>query len=257
MDRIIRRENLTEEERKLEEYFIKEATLHPKEHVETYKNFLSSLNGRYICSDLMKETFAFYTESRETRNAYNYIVHDSAATLTNELYKEQVKDENITDCIFLTGIPGAGKSFFVQSLNLEGEIPDNVMIYEGSITTDTIIDKISLARENNKRVHIIVINSTLELAYQNVLTRIKESGRGASIQTMAKIASGLYEAVKRLYTMFNNELEIGIYKKEENDKIEIYTGIEEIEELNIGSYEEVLKRLEEIKEEEQTYGIKR
>ena len=37
MDRIIRRENLTEEERKLEEYFIKEATLHSKEHVETYK----------------------------------------------------------------------------------------------------------------------------------------------------------------------------------------------------------------------------
>ena len=74
---------------------------------------------------------------------------------------------------------------------------------------------------------------------------------------MAKIASGLYESVKRLYAMFNNELEIGIYKKEENDKIEIYTWIEEIEELNIGSYEEVLKRLEEIKEEEQTYGIKR
>ena len=257
MDRIIRRENLTEEERKLEEYFIKEASIHTKEHIEAYKSFISSLKGRYICSDLMKETFNYYTESKETRNAYNFILHNSAATLTNELYKEQVKDKNITDCIFLTGIPGAGKSFFVQSLNLEGEIPDNVLIYEGSIITDTIIEKISLALANNKRVYMIIINPTLELAYQNVLTRIKESGRGASIQTMAKIASGLYDAVKRLYTMFNNELEIGIYQKEANDKIEIDLGIEKVEKLKIGSYEEVLKRLEEIKEEEQTYGIKR
>ena len=131
------------------------------------------------------------------------------------------------------------------------------MIYEGSIITDTIIEKISLALANNKRVYMIIINPTLELAYQNVLTRIKESGRGASIQTMAKIASGLYDAVKRLYTMFNNELEIGIYQKEANDKIEIDLGIEKVEKLKIGSYEEVLKRLEEIKEEEQTYGIKR
>ena len=244
---IISRKGLTENEQKIEEYFVNHAYLYEQEHMETYKNFPASIEGRYICSDLFKETFDVYTTSTETRRKYNYLVHNSAAVLANDLFEETVTNNTITDCIFLTGMPGAGKSFFIQSLNLEHQIPEQIMIYEGSIITNTIIEKILKALANNKNIHIIVIKPTLELAYQNVLTRIKESGRGASLETMAQIASGLYEAVKKLYAIFKDRIEIGIYAKNQNDEIEIYEGISYIELLNIGTYEEVLEELRAIR----------
>ena len=247
-EEIIRKENLTEEERAIEEYFINHACLYEEEHIKTYKSFPASMNGRYVCSDLFKETFDVYTTSTETRRKYNYLVHNSAAVLANELFEETLTNETITDCLFLTGIPGAGKSFFIQSLNLEHQIPEELMIYEGSIITSTIIPKIWKALANNKKVHIIVIKPTLELAYQNILTRKKEGGRGASIETMAQISSGLYESIKKLYKIFHGKIEVGIYVKTQNDLIEIYEGMDHIELLNIGTYEEVLEKLQEIQE---------
>ena len=157
------------------------------------------------------------------------------------------KDFKIKDCFFVAGIPGAGKSFFIQTLIFEEKISPTTMIYEGSIITDTIIDKIKLALKNKKKIHLIIINPTLNLAYENILNRQRKTGRGASLETMANIYSNLYNAVMRLYQIFGNELNIKIYSKTKNDEMKLYTQVHDINQLKTESYEEVLKKLKEIR----------
>ena len=94
-----------------------------------------SFQGRYVNSDLMKETFAVYAQSPEARNYYNVVVHNAGAVLASEQFRRAVRNDSDparNAAIFLTGIPGAGKTTSVLSA---GEIPPNVrVIYEGQLS---------------------------------------------------------------------------------------------------------------------------
>ena len=246
-DTIKKRANLTKRQEKIEEYFINDAILYTNKHLETYKKDPYSLKGKYICSDLMKRTFTFYNENKLEHNELDFLIHNSAASLTDELFQEIVIDKKIKDCFFVAGIPGAGKSFFIQTLIFEEKISPTTMIYEGSIITDTIIDKIKLALKNKKKIHLIIINPTLNLAYENILNRQRKTGRGASLETMANIYSNLYNAVMRLYQIFGNELNIKIYSKTKNDEMKLYTQVHDINQLKTESYKKKKKKLKEIR----------
>ena len=67
------------------------------------------------------------------------------------------------------------------------------------------------------------------------------------LETMANIYSNLYNAVMRLYQIFGNELNIKIYSKTKNYKMKLYTQVHDINQLKTESYEEVLKKLKEIR----------
>ncbi len=237
----------TEEQATMEEVFITRAVEETEACLESYLSLPSSMGGHYINSDLFKEVFPEYRENVETRRKYAEVVHNSAAVLANEMFIRNARDEKVKECIFLTGVPGAGKTFFIQSLYLSGQVPEDVMIYEGDITNETIKEKIRLVIENNKRVHIIVINPTLELAMSNAINRALEIGRGASCATIARIMSSLPMALDDIIRMCNGNLSLGIYNKTANDVIEFFVGFDNLYLLECGTYDEIKERLEAIR----------
>ena len=238
---------LTPEQAEMEEKFIESAVNETDEHISEYIGLASSMNGRYICSDLFKETFEEYRKSLDNRKQYASVVHNSAAVLSNELFQRVVKAQNINSCIFLTGVPGAGKSFLIQSLNLGGLIPNDVMIFEGDISSQSIIDKMKLVVENGKTINIMVVNPTLELAMNNAINRSFEIGRGASCHTMARIISALPDSIRNIFKLFGDKVSLGIYDKKTNFDIMDYYGLENINLLEHGNYDEVRAKLEDLR----------
>ncbi|MBP5790104.1 MAG: PriCT-2 domain-containing protein [Neisseriaceae bacterium] len=87
---------------------------------QEYRQHPESFDGRYICSDLFKETIPFYNTDRETRSLFNGLVHNSAAVLADKQFYDalsEIRQENDSKgkvAVFLTGSPGAGKTSSVQ-----------------------------------------------------------------------------------------------------------------------------------------------
>lgn len=232
---------LDDELSRMEEYFINDAYTNFERHIEEYISLEPSINGQYVCSDLFKETFNEYSYSKETRGRYNTIVHNSASALAGLYFERLAKDPKIKKCVIITGVPGAGKTFFIQSLALSNQFGSDTMIFEGDVTGNHMIDKINLLKENGKELLLIVINPTLELAQRNVIERFYTIGRGATPELMARIISRIPEGVKRLHDMF--DIELGIFNKTSNHDVTYSIGIEHIDELNHGTEEQVLEEL--------------
>ncbi len=225
-----------------QEYFIYEAENHTDFYLQNYIESPSSYRGHYICADLFKEMFQKYTESIDTRKKYAEVVHNSAAVLSNEMFHQIAKKDEIKKCLFLSGVPGAGKSFFIQSLILSQALEEDIMVYEGDISSPSVLEKMQVAKENNLDMYIIIVNPTIELAQQNAIARHYEIGRGASCETMARIMSRIPGALENIHKLFP-EIELGIYNKTTNYAIDYLTGFENMNLLNHGDYEEILKKL--------------
>lgn len=173
------------------------------ELLEKYKTFAESHNGRYINSDLMKMVFEIYAKSQENRGKYNLAVSNSAACLTNELYIRAIKDEDVKRCIYVAGPYGAGKSFFIQSLFLAGVIPDNTLVYEGSITAPAFGKKVELAIQNNIEPEMIILNPTLELSLNNIRQRMTETGRDVIKSEVIEKYADMYSNMEKLFSYLN------------------------------------------------------
>ena len=235
------KKELPEELLQLEDFFIKDAEENDLEHFEIYKQLKSSINGEYVCSDLFKETFPLYTESIESRKKMSEIIHNSAACLAGEYFDVLAEDKSIDKCIFLSGVPGAGKSYLIQSVALSGELDEKTMIYEGDITTETIYEKMDKCVANGKDIFLLIVNPTLELAQRNAIARHFEIGRGASSETMARIMSRIPDAVDKIMAKY--DIEIGIFNKRTNYDTDYTIGGENIAILDHGSYDEILNKL--------------
>ena len=246
-EKIRRLDNLSDELSKMQEYFVHEAENNTDVYIKKYKNNISSLNGKYIASDLFKKTFDVYNESINNAKKYAEAIHNSAAVLANEMFNINAQNPNIKKCVFITGIPGAGKSFLVQSLLLNNLIDEETMIYEGSIVTDTIFNKIDTVIKNKKKVYIIVVNPTLELAQTNAINRHFEIGRGAGIKIMSKIMSGIPEYLEKIKEKYP-DVELGIYDNKTNYDIDCYVGYENINILNHMSYQDIYDELTYLRE---------
>ena len=155
------------------------------------------------------------------------------------------KDKSIDKCIFLSGVPGAGKSYLIQSIALSGELDDKTMVYEGDITTDTIYEKIDKCVENGKEIFFLIVNPTLELAQRNAIARHFEIGRGASSETMARIMSRIPAALNNIMSKY--DIELGIFNKHTNYDTDYMVGKENLPVLDHGTYDEILKKLLELR----------
>lgn len=248
----IRRLNkeLSPELKQMEEYFISQVENNSDKYFSKYNSLESSFNGQYICSDLFKETFDEYTESIETRMHYSEVIHNSCAVMAGELFERQAKNPNIQKCIFLTGVPGAGKSYLIQSLFLQGIISNDTMVFEGDISSPSIREKFEMVKNNGKEIHIIVVNPTLELAQENAIRRHFEIGRGASSSTMARILAGIPNAIANLSQDY--DITVGIFNKSSNYDIETVV-TDDIDEIMANTYhgtkEEIEQRLLELREQ--------
>ena len=205
-----------------------------KKCIEMYCAMEKSHGGLYINSDLFKEIFPEFSRNKETRKKFDLAVHNSSAWLAQKLFEGKIKDPSVKECIFLTGVPGAGKSFYIQSLFEEHKISDGTIIFEGSLCNlEAAIAKFKMLEERGIKIRIQIIHADPVLIYQNVLQRENENGRGATLATLAYITSELRGAVTKLNELFDIS-EIGLFSKVgNNDNVTLYEGEEAIKMLPI------------------------
>lgn len=230
---------------RVEEMCRKETSEKTDELLEKYIQLEQSMNGNYISSDLMKMVYPFYAENIENRRKYNLAVSNSAACLANEMYRKSVCKPGIERCIFIAGAYGAGKSFFVQSIyDNDNSKFNNCIVYEGSITTKTIDNKIDYALEHNIKVDIIILNPTFELSLNNIKERAGRIGRDVKKEDAVYVYANIYDALKRLTEKYPN-INYAIYNKNDNIPQDMLVS-SRIEDLNHGTNEDISNEYDRI-----------
>lgn len=235
---------------------VKITTEKTDELLEKYKTFVESHKGVYINSDLMKMVFEVYAKSPENRNKYNLAVTNSAACLANEYYTRAVGNPQIKRCVYIAGPYGAGKSFLAQSLFVAGAIPEDAIVYEGSITAPAFGKKVKLAIENGITPEILIINPTLELSMKNIKEREKTTGRGVIKSEVVEKYADMYPNIEKLFDYLREEfpelakeqspVSFQIYNKESNVPEDISISYN-LEELKHGTRQEVSEQYDAIK----------
>jgi len=219
----------------------------PEIFIARYLKFEQSFGGRYVNSDLFKETFAVYAGSRESRTRYNTVVHNSAAVLAAEQFRRILADKREPErdtAVFLTGIPGAGKTSIVMA---NGKLaPEYHVIFEGQLATPaTSIAKIRQAIDAGLRPIIVVVHTKPEAALENTFRRFDKVGRGASIAAMSNIQGGLPDGLAAVHRHFGDTVALQIIDKRNILKTEMLEGWNSLGILGSeGDREQIRQRLE-------------
>lgn len=157
---IIRRKFEEQDRTDLQEIIAKRVEQNFDFILKQYEQLPFSFQGCYICSDLFKELFPEYAASNENRTRYNAVVHNSAAVLADEQLKRVISDpmRQGSKVIFLTGVPGAGKT---SSVLISEQLPDDARaIYEGQLSRpEAGILKIQAALDAGLKPKIIVVHT--------------------------------------------------------------------------------------------------
>ena len=191
----------------------------PETLFKLYRKLPESLDGRYINSDLFKEIFPEYSSSPAHRTVFNVPVHNSAAVLANAFFHERVaaKDpQNRQHVLFITGIPGAGKSTAIQQnlLNLS----DYKVIYEGQLSKfEQAKEKIDWCLQHGCDVTVYAFHQSPEKALQNTFARFNSLGRGASITAMSNIQGNLGDSIERLDRLYDKQAVFCVVDLREED----------------------------------------
>ena len=177
-------------------------------HIARYRAMDGAFGGRYIAADLFKETFVDYAASRKSRARFNNAVHNASAVLSAELFRRVLtEDDGRTRAMFLTGIPGAGKttSVLVQG----GLAPDTRLVFEGQMwRPESTLPKLQQAIDAGLEPVVVVVHPRPEYALRNTFKRINELGRGASIGTMASIQGGMPDGLAAVREHFGDAVQL-------------------------------------------------
>jgi len=210
--------------------------------LEGYNKHPNTMDGRYICSDTFKELFPIF-KTKENRALVNDAIHNSSAVLAATQFEEVLKrdEPGKTQAIFITGIPGAGKTTSVKEFMTDDEVK---LIFEGQLANPApTIPKIEQCLQKNLDVTIAAVHIEPEKALDNTFKRFNEYGRGGSIEVMSSIQGSLPSGLKKLKEHFGDKINI-IAIDRNSDKNKILTDEKEIYKLiSIGSKEEIFKRL--------------
>lgn len=183
--------------------------------IAKYKTLPQSLNGRYINSDLFKELFPDYATSPMHRTLSNVPIHNSAAVLSNALFREQVKNNPNKKVLFLTGAPGSGKSTLVNASH--DLLRDYQVIYEGQLSVyDQAKEKLCYCLEHSCKVTILALHRKPEKNLEHTLLRFSAMGRGASLAVISNIQGLLGPSLKKLYEEFANKINFYIFDLRDN-----------------------------------------
>jgi hypothetical protein len=220
----------------------------PEVFIERYGNLRQAYGGRYINSDLFKETFEPYRQSRESRNRYNVPVHNAAAVLASEQLRRVLQlapDLGRDKVVLLTGLPGAGKTFSVLE---QDRFPADVhAVYEGQLSNPvTALDKVQAVLDAGFKPTILVVHPLPERALDNTLNRFAEQGRGASIHVLAKIMGELPSGLEAVHAWFGDQVRLEVMDR--RDDYVNPVKLEGWQQLSIlrseGDYEYIRERLE-------------
>lgn len=196
----------------------------PERFLTAYAAHKDSFGGRYVCADLMKDVIPEYAASKETRGRYNAVVHNAAAVLAAEQYRRVIADDsdpNRNRALFVTGMPGAGKTSTVQATAMEagGRIGDDVrVIFEGQlVNAESSIEKVQQALDAGCVVSIAAVLPRAEQALEFSFKRFEEYGRGAGVGVMTQIQEGTPRGLSVLLERFGDKVTIGVYDVRDRD----------------------------------------
>lgn len=218
----------------------------PDWFIEAYKRDERSFEGRYVAADLFKETFEEYCASKESRNRYNGPVHNSAAVLSAELFRQNLEDKSEPkrdEVVFLTGVPGAGKTSSVIKAN---QLDERVlMVFEGQMSNpQTSIAKIQQVIDAGLKPTIQVVHALPEDALANTLKRHGELGRGASINVMSTIQGGLPDSLNKVREQFGDAVKLVVVDVRDRPNTSAHAGWEHIDRLRSeGNHDQIKQRL--------------
>lgn len=227
----------------------------PERFLRAYVADERSYGGRFISADLFKEQFAQFAHSKESRNRYNTPVHNAAAVLAAEQYRRVVADgsEPWRDkVIFLTGIPGAGKT---TSVLRDRQFPDDCRaVFEGQLSRPAPgIAKIRQAVDAGWKPQILAVHALPENALENTLIRFDEYGRGASINVMAEIQGGLPDGLQKVRERFGDAVALYIVDYRDRAHPKMFEGWDNLDVLRSeGNHEYIKQRLATALEQQRT-----
>ena len=227
---------------KIQKEAIQRAKKYTNLMLKRYNEHPDTMGGLYICSDTFKELFPSFRK-KEDRLLANDPVHNASAVLAATQFEEVLKrnEPNKTEAVFITGIPGAGKTTYIKDLMSNN---DKVkLIFEGQLANPTpTIPKIEQCLAKGLNVTIAVIHIDPEKALENTFKRFNEYGRGGSIEVMSNIQGNLPNGLKKLKEHFGDKIKIIAIDRNKGNKIlQNETEIEKL--INIGSKDEIFKRL--------------
>ncbi len=217
----------------------------PERFLKRYVEHPESHDGRYISADLFKEMFDEFAQSKEARGRYNTPVHNAAAVLSAEQFRKMVRASQSPGehVLFLTGIPGAGKT---STIVRSGALPDDVrLVFEGQMSNPkTSLEKIGMVIDAGLKPVILVVHPTPENALDNVLQRFVEYGRGAGLGIMASIQGNLPASLEAIRAQYGDSIALEIKDVRDRNAVLSYSGWEHLPILRSeGSRDQIYQRL--------------
>lgn len=253
----IHRRNFSEPDRaEVQDDVIAAVLADPDRFINAYKANPDNFGGRYVCADSFKDTFAQFSQSPEARNRYNTPVHNAAAVLASEQFRRVIHDESdpVRDAaIFVTGIPGAGKSSAVVGAGLPRSAR---VIYEGQLNRpEPTMAKIQEALDLGLHPHIVAVHVTPELALRRTFQRFNEYGRGASLAVMSDIQAGLPSGLAKVHQHFGDRVNLTILDNRIPGEHKMLEGWQHLKLLTQeGNHERISQRLRAELERHQREG---
>lgn len=223
----------------------------PERFLMAYAAHKDSHGGRYVCADLMKDVIPEYAASKEARGRYNAVVHNAAAVLAAEQYRRVIADDSDparTEAVFVTGMPGAGKTSSVQraAMKAGNRLSDDIcVIYEGQLVdVASSVVKVGQAIDAGLNPTIVAVLPRPEQALEFSFKRFEEYGRGAGIGVMTRIQEGTPDGLNALFERFGDKVSIEVHDVRDRDRPEMHKGHAGIDvwkkELSNGSVRERL-----------------
>ena len=187
---------------------IERATKQTDQVLSEYAARPDTFGGRYVCADSFKELMPGFAQSRESRSALNGAVHNAAAVLSSEQFRRLVDAGPAPDrdtVVFVTGIPGAGKSSTVATA-VQGAA---AIVFEGQLSRpEPTMQKIEQALDKGFKVGIVAVHVAPEVALERTNYRYLDpnNGRGASLNVMADIQGNLPTGLRKVNERFGDRV---------------------------------------------------
>ena len=249
LEQIVRRHFPQADRAFVQESVARQVERAPELYLARYCKDPRSMGGRYVNSDLFKETFAEYNTSNESRGRYNAPVHNAAAVLASEQFRRVVSDNSEPyrdNALFLSGVPGAGKSSYVLRAN--SPFPNNLrVLYEGQLSNaGQAISKINQVIEAGLAPEITIVHISSEQALHNTIHRFYLQGRGASIEAIASIQGRLSHGLRAVHERFGNAVKLHIIDRRGTLDAVLLHGWRHLPILESeGTYEDIKRKLTE------------
>lgn len=225
-----------------QEKAIADVTADPERFLRAYAEHKDSFGGRYVSADLFKEMLPVYSAAREARGRYNAPVHNAAAVLSAEQFNRTLAGAQ-PEGIFLTGVPGSGKTTAALQ---GGEIGTNLrFVFEGQLhRPEPGMAKIEAALNAGVAVQIVAVLARPEDALANTFTRFGEIGRGSSIDLMADMAGELPAGLTAIKSRFGDDVALQILDVRDRVRVIPYDGWQALDILREeGNRDDIAKRL--------------